>query len=338
MSLLIDEADVRTVMRAPGATRELIDRLEAALVLPVVATSRVVLDHPPGSVGEHTGRSLRLLPCLAPELGGGAVRVYTTLKDGDATRPAPCELLLLFDAETMELRALIEDYSLHALRTAAPTGVAVRRLVPDRPLAVAVVGTGRQARGQLAAVASVCKLARVRAYSRSAEHLSAFCDEMTELTGVAVEPAASAASAVRDAELVVVATNSNTPVLRREWLRDGALVTSIAAGELDEQTILDATLVPCSREEVLSGIPGWAPVPELVEAGLLDPSLGPELPDILRERPPASALTVFLSTGMALWDLVAAAWVDDRARALGLGRELWSGARTGSGFLTPVPS
>ncbi len=338
MTLLIDESDVREVMRAPGATCDLIDRLEAAMTASATSASRLVLDHPPGSVGEHAGRSLRLLPCLAPGLGGGAVRVYTTLKDGDTTRPAPCELLLLFDAETMELRALIEDYSLHALRTGAPTGVAVRCLAPAGPLAAGVVGTGRQARGQLAAVASVRELTRVRAYGRSPERLAGFCDEMTKLLGAPVEPAPDAESAVRDADLVVVATNANHPVVERAWLRDGAVVTSIAPGELDERTVLDATLVPCSREEVLRGTPRWTPIPELVEAGRLDPQLGPELADVIRQGPPASALTVFVSTGMALWDLVTAAWVDGKARELGLGRELWQGARTGTGFLTPVPS
>jgi hypothetical protein len=49
-------------------------------------------------------------------------------------------------------------------------------------------------------------------------------------------------------------------------------------------------------------------------------------------------LTVFLSTGMALWDLAAGAWVDERARSLGVGRDLWDGPRSGDGFMTPVPT
>jgi ornithine cyclodeaminase/alanine dehydrogenase-like protein (mu-crystallin family) len=338
MSLLLDENDVRAVMRAPDAMLELIERVEAALGVSAASASRLVLDHPPGSVGEHAGRSLRLLPSLAPELGGAAVRVYTTLKDDDRGRPAPSELLLLFDAETMELKSLIEDYSLHALRTAAPTGVAVRGLTRDEPLDVGVVGTGRQARGQLAAVASVRRLARVRAFSRSATAVAEFCTEMSELLEFEVEPATTAKAAVCDAELVLVATSAGGPAVARGWLSDTAVVVSIAAGELDERIIVDATLVPCSRAEVLGGTPRWTPVPELVAAGRLDPHLGPELADAIRDGHASRGLTVFLSTGMALWDLVAAVWVDERARQLGLGRTLWDGARTGIGFMTPLPS
>jgi ornithine cyclodeaminase/alanine dehydrogenase-like protein (mu-crystallin family) len=337
MTLLVDEHDVREIMRAPGATLDLVDRLESALAAPVAQAPRVVVDYPPGSVGEHRGRSLRLLPSFAPSLGG-ALRLYTTLKDGDPRRPAPCELLLFFDRETMEARTVVEGYSLHAQRTGAPSAVAVRHLTRPGPLAVGVVGTGRQARGQLAAAASVRPLASIRAYGRSADSLSAFCREMTGLLGVEVEPCAGAEAAVRDAELVLLATSAGRPVVERSWLRDDALVVSIAPCELDEATVLDALLVPCSRADVLHGTPRWTPVPELVEAGRLDPALGPELVEIV-ERPPATGgLTVFLSTGTALWDLVAAAWVDDRARALDLGRVLWDGARSAGGFMTPVPT
>lgn len=340
MTLLLTEEDVRRVMASPGATLELIDRVEAAIGAGAATASRIVLDHPPGSVGEYAGRSLRMLPALAPDLGGAAARVYTTLKDGDRGRPAPCELLLLFDAETMELRALVEGYSLHALRTGAPTGVAARRLTPDRPLDVGVIGTGRQARGQLAALASVRDLASVRAFGRDPARRRDFCADASAVLGFEVEAANDPEAAVRDADAVLVATNAGAPALRRAWLAPGAFVASIAAGELDEETILGAALVPCSREEVLHGTPRWTPVPELVERGRLDPWLGPDLAEVVAGHAPSpsAAPVVFLSTGMALWDLVAAAWVDERARELALGTELWPGGRTGIGFLPPLPS
>ena len=342
MALLIAEEDVRAVMARPGATRELVDRMEEAFAAEadgVFGTAtRVVVDYPPGAGGERAGRSLRVLPCVAPEFGGAALRVYSTLKDGDPFRPAPCELLLLFDAATMELRALIEDYSLHALRTGAPTGVATRHLARPDAEVLGVVGTGRQARGQVAAVASVRPIREVRAYGRDPARRDRFCREVEELLDCRVVPVEHAEEAVRGADVVVAATNTDRPVVHGAWLEPGTHVNSIGPAELDEQAVLESRLVPCARREVLHGVPAWEPVPGLVARGALpEDALAVELGDVVAGRAAGrrddDEVTVFLSTGMPFWDLVTAAWVDERARELGLGRPL--GDARPDGYLAP---
>ena len=334
VTLLISERDVREVMTLPGSTGELIDRMEAAIGAQADgvfgASTRLVVDHPPGAGGERAGRSLRVLPCLAPEFGGGAVRLYSTRKDDDPFRPAPCELLLLFDAETMALRALIEDYSLHALRTGAPTGVATRHLAREDASVLGVVGTGRQARGQVAAVASVRPIREVRAFGRDPERRAAFCREVEELLGCTAVPVERAEDAVRGADVVVAATNTDRPVVEGAWLEPGTHVNSIGPAELDEAAAVGTRLFPCSRSEVLDGVPAWEPFPGLVEAGrLAEDALAVELCDVVAGRAPGRQrgddVTVFLSTGMPFWDMVTAAWVDERARTLGLGAPLADG-------------
>jgi ornithine cyclodeaminase/alanine dehydrogenase-like protein (mu-crystallin family) len=342
MALLISERDAREVMARPESTRELVDRMEAAFAAEADGAfgtpTRVVADHPPGSVGERAGRSLRVLPCVAPVFGGAALRVYSTLKDGDPFRPAPCELLLLFDPATMELRSLVEDYSLHALRTGAPTGVATRHLARADAEVLGVVGTGRQARGQVAAVASVRAIREVRAYGRDPGRRAAFCREIEELLGCVAVGVERAEDAVRGADVVVAATNTDSPVVRGEWLEPGAHVNSIGPSELDEAAALRGRLVPCSSREVLEGIPAWKPFPDLVARGALArEALSTELGDVVagrtRGRTSDDEITIFLSTGMPFWDLVTAAWVDERARELGLGRPL--GDARPDGYLAP---
>ncbi len=334
MPLLISEEDVRAVMALPASTGELIDRMEAAFAAQAGGafgdSTRVVVDHPPGSGGERAGRSLRVLPCVAPEFGGAAVRIYSTRKDGDPFRPAPCELLLLFDPETMELRSLIEDYSLHALRTAAPTGVATRHLARADATVLGVVGTGRQARGQVAAVASVRAIEEVRIHGRDPARREAFRREVGESLGCPVVPVDRAEDAVRGADVVVLATNTDRPVVAGALLEPGTHVNSIGPAELDEAAATTARLFPCSRREVLHGVPAWEPFPDLVARGVLGESaLATELCDVVAGRAPGRTgdgdVTIFLSTGMPFWDLVAAAWVDERARALALGTPLPDG-------------
>jgi ornithine cyclodeaminase/alanine dehydrogenase-like protein (mu-crystallin family) len=326
--LLLTERDAVALLAAPGAAAETIDAMERAFVLQaqgrIDLRTRVVVDHPPGSVGERAGRSLRLLPCVCPELGGAAARIYTTRKEDDAARPAPAELLLLFDAETMGLRAVVEDYSLHAHRTGAPTGVAARALARPGSEVVAVLGTGRQARGQLAAIAAVLPVREVRAFGRDAERLGRFCRDMEALLGVRVEPAPSAREAVRGADVVLCATGTTEPVLHGEWLEPGQHVSTIAPGELDEAGALRVRAFPCSAHEVLHGVPRWTPFAELAAAGrvALEAEACAVVAGLSPGRGDDDEITAFLSTGMAYWDLVVAAWADAKARELGLGRPL----------------
>jgi ornithine cyclodeaminase/alanine dehydrogenase-like protein (mu-crystallin family) len=341
-ALLLTEEDVRRVILEPGATRSAIDAFERAFA----EYGRGAFASPPrvhvGDGDERSGRALRVLPCIAPTAGGAACRVYTMDKEASAEAPAPCELILLFDEHSLELRAVIEDYSLHALRTAAPSAVAIRHLARGEIRTVAVIGSGRQARGQLAAAASVCSPDQVRVYSRDADRRAAFAAEMTAALGQPVLAAASAEEALLGADLVLVATNAAAPAVERRWLAAGALVVSIAPGELADDVVLGSQLVACAAEEVLAGTPRWEPVRRLVDTEELSPAaLTVELGHVVAgtktlARSPQD-ITVFLSTGMAFWDVVAAAWVDERARRLGIGMPIWpgGGARTGDGFVAP---
>lgn len=340
--LLLTEEDVRAVLAEPGATVSAIDRMEQAFG----EYGRGAFESPPrvhvGGGGEQSGRSLRVLPCIAPSAGGAACRVYTMNKEAGPGAPAPCELILLFDGESMEIRALIEDYSLHGLRTAAPSAVAVRALGRGEVRTIGVIGSGRQARAQLAAVASVCTPDHVRVFSRDRGRREAFAVEMTEALGRPVVAVASAEAALREADVVLAATNTSSPVISRRWLTPGALVVSIAPGELAPDVVLGSQLVPCAAEEVIAGAPRWEPVRTLLERGDLEPdALSVGLADLVAgtkaigRRP--QDVTVFLSTGMAFWDVVIADWLEQRARRLGRGTPLWpgGGARTGEGFVTP---
>jgi alanine dehydrogenase len=335
-------------MARPESTAEAIEIMERSLREQaggdLAHRTRVTVDHPPDSsawaLAGAPGRSIGMLPGIVPGLGAACVRIYTTCGRG----PAPCELLVLFDVEAMQLRAIIEDYSLHALRTAAPSGVAARILSRPDAERVGVIGSGRQARGQLAAVATVRNVREVRAFSPNAERLRGFCREMQAALECPVVACERAEDAVREADIVVTAATTTEPVLSGEWLAPGTHVNSTAPAELDAQTFLRGRVFPCYSAQVIRGVPPWPPIPDLLERGLLtEADLGTELSRVVAGEAPgrvsADEITIFLSTGMATWDVAIAVWADARARELGLGRELWGErGRTVEGYVPPVPS
>jgi ornithine cyclodeaminase/alanine dehydrogenase-like protein (mu-crystallin family) len=127
----------------------------------------------------------------------------------------------------------------------------------------------------------------------------------------------------------VTATTSRDPVLRGEWLRDGALVCAVGANdsrsrELDNVVLERASLVCCDSKE--QARTESADLFEPVEQGALDWLEVHELQDVVAGELPGRQsdddVIVFKSNGIAAWDVAAATAVVERARERGAGREL----------------
>ncbi|MGH3072120.1 MAG: ornithine cyclodeaminase family protein [Gaiellaceae bacterium] len=229
----------------------------------------------------------------------------------------------LFDARTGDLVAVLEADTLGQRRTGAASGVAAKHLAREGATTLGVIGCGWQAESQVDAIrTAVPAIDRVVAYCRTPERLRRFCST------VGAEPAESHGEAAAQ-DVVVTITTSRDPVLRGEWLREGALVCAAGANiprrrELDNVVLERASFVCCdSREQarIESG-----DLIEPVESGVLDWLEVHELQDVvagdLRGRQSPSDIVVFKSNGLAAWDVAIAVEVVERARARGLGVEL----------------
>jgi ornithine cyclodeaminase len=112
-------------------------------------------------------------------------------------------------------------------RTGALGGAAVDLLARPDAGTVGVIGSGRQAWTQIWAAAAVRPLRAVSVFSRSAARRAAFAARVRAELGVPATPAASAAEAVRDRDLVIVATTSERPVLSAADLAPGTHVNLV---------------------------------------------------------------------------------------------------------------
>ena len=239
-------------------------------------------------------------------------------------RPVVLATVLLGDTGTGELLALVDGTALTALRTGAAGAVAARELSRPAAQRVALFGAGAQARTQLLGLAAVRRITEVRVVTRDPGHataLRAWAAHEPALGGVAIQPSAPR-EAVADADIVVTATSSPTPVFQGAWLAGGAHVTAVGSftpdmRELDEETLEGARLVVDQREAALA------------ESGELHgrrPDEVVELGEILSGRVPGRSSdrerTVFKSVGNAIQDLVVAARAYERARELGIGEEV----------------
>jgi ornithine cyclodeaminase len=136
-------------------------------------------------------------------------------------------LLVLFDADSGELRAVIEAFALGQFRTGAVSGVATRWLAAEDAGELAIIGTGRQALAQVAAVGAVRKLRAVRVFSPTAAHREAFAAEVNTKLELPARATRSVEEAVAGAPIVTLVTRSREPFLRSEMLARGAHVNAV---------------------------------------------------------------------------------------------------------------
>jgi ornithine cyclodeaminase/alanine dehydrogenase-like protein (mu-crystallin family) len=232
-------------------------------------------------------------------------------------------VVCLFSLEDGALTALIAADRLGQIRTGAASGVAAKHLARPGATSLGLIGAGWQAESQLAAIRTAApSIERVVVSSRSRERAEAFAQ--AHGTEVAESP-----SDAGGCDIVVTATSSTDPVLRGDWLQDGALVCAIGANdprsrELDTQVIARATLVCCDSledarlesgdliEPVLAGQLDWLEVQELHQI------VSGELPG----RQSDTDIVVFKSNGIAPWDVAIGHEVLQRARESGVGTDL----------------
>jgi alanine dehydrogenase len=124
----------------------------------------------------------------------------------------------------------------------------------------------------------------------------------------------------------VTATTSKDPVLRGDWLSEGALVCAIGANdprarELDSQVIARASFVCCDSLEDAKHESG--DLIEPVAAGQLDWLEVQELHDVVAGELPGrqseADIVLFKSNGIAPWDVAIGVEVVRRAREQSVG-------------------
>jgi ornithine cyclodeaminase len=229
----------------------------------------------------------------------------------------------LFDGETGQPRAILDASAVTSVRTAAVSAVATRVLAREDARVLTILGAGVQGRAHLRAIPAVRAFDDVRVYSPSAKHAQAVADGRVTVV-------LSAEAAVRDTDVVVLATTSSEPVISRDWLSPGAHVNAVGASvpsarELDVDTVAACALFCDSRESLRNEAGEFRLA---VEQGAIggEEHVRAELGEVLAGMSPGRTepeeITVFRSLGLAVEDLAAAERAVSLARARGIGVEV----------------
>ena len=149
-------------------------------------------------------------------------RVYETFDGVEHS-----QIVAVWSAEDAKLKGIVLGERLGNIRTGAIGGVAIRHLSSPDAKIVGILGSGAQARTQLAAATTVRQITSARVYSRDEKNRTTFAQEMERELGIEVRPVGSVLDAARDADIVICATTSSTPIIHASDLKLGVHVNTV---------------------------------------------------------------------------------------------------------------
>ena len=315
MALFLTESDVGTLLTMNDAIEVLENafRQMADDKAPVRPRQRVKI----------AGGTLQVMPAALPAECAIGFKAYTTM----AGRPN--FHFTLYDSASGELLALMQANLLGQIRTGAASGVATRYMAKEEVSVVGCIGTGWQARSQVEAVCAVREFDRGLAYGRDPARLKAFCKEISATVNLPIEPAASSDQVAGEADVLIAATNSRSPVFDGNALSAGVHVNAIGSNGAERQEVDETTVVRSNRVVVdlkEQAIIECGDVIPVVSAGRVTWGEVVELADIVAGRASGrdsdNEITLFESQGIALEDVAVGIHIYRLARERGIGREI----------------
>jgi ornithine cyclodeaminase len=232
---------------------------------------------------------------------------------------------VLADVDTGRPELLSELTLTTALRTAATSVMAARRLARPDARVMALIGNGAQAEFQALAFHHLLGIDTVRLYDIDADATAKLVANLRAAApALGVVTCAGTAEAVRGADIVttITADKTNATILTPAMLEPGMHINGVG-GDCPGKTELHADVLraasvfveyePQSRVEgEIQQLPADFAVTELWRV----------LTGAAPGRSAAREITVFDSVGFALEDFSALRLLHDHARELGLGREI----------------
>ena len=158
----------------------------------------------------------------------------------DKGLPAHGSTIMLLDPETGFPQVLINASYLNGYRTAAADAIAVSCLARTDAAVLGVIGAGHQAKQEIRAVAEERMLSRIKIFTRSETRAGWIADRLSDVD-IEIE-FTSAEAAVRESDIVVTVTPSETPLVRDEWIGEGTHISAMGADDYGKNELDTAIL------------------------------------------------------------------------------------------------
>jgi ornithine cyclodeaminase/alanine dehydrogenase-like protein (mu-crystallin family) len=221
MTVVIDEPQTKKLLDMPQALKlvEKIFRDRAAGKVRSVPRRRL----------KGTEKQLNMMAAWQAEWDLICLRAYAGASN----------TITLYSGRTGQIQAIIDMGYLSSLRTGAATGVAAKYLAPPKPKTLGVMGPGWQATFQVEAIADACPIDQVVVFGRTPNRRKAFIRQMSKIVKAKWQEVGSVDEVESASDIIVVSTDSSTPVATGTSLKDEVLIASIGANAVVKHEVSD---------------------------------------------------------------------------------------------------
>ncbi len=325
MALLLTRSDVQSLL-SMGEAMSAVEEAFRQLALGTVDMPQ----RPVIKVPAHHG-SVLFMPALIGGMGALGMKVVSVYPDNPTQHDLPTVMgvILLNDATTGRVVAIMDGGYITAMRTGAVSGVATRYMARDDARVAGVFGGGVQARTQLMAMAEARPLARALVYDVVPEQAQRFAEDMGRTLGLPVEVVGSSRQLVDGADILAAATSAADPIFEGSWVKPGTHINGIGSHaptmrELDTTIVQRSRVIVDLRQAALAEAGDlMIPIQEgAITADHIQGELGEVILGQVDGRTAPDEITLFKSEGLAIQDVSVAARVFQLAQAQGVGQEV----------------
>ena len=308
MALVLTRSDMESVL----TMKDNIEVLEQAFREYALGNVKMPL-RPTISLDEFHGAIFFMPGYVGGGMNALGIKVVSAFQDNPSKYGLPLiqGTVLLHDARTGALLAIMDGAYLTAMRTGAATGVATKYMARENAETVGIFGAGVQAETQLLAIREVRSITSVRVFDISKPKASSFREKMEKVVKVRISVADSAKEVVEASDVVVTATTSKQPVFDGEWVQAGCHINGIGSHhgpgvrEVDGTTVKRSMVVVDSKEACLKEA---GDIMDPIAEGLISQNhIYAELGEIVigkkKGRLNDNDITFFKSVGLALEDV-----------------------------------
>lgn len=263
---------------------------------------------------ERYGGDILLMPCLAPDLGIFTTKIVTVFpKNLSVGLPTIQAVLIGVNPENGAPYLVSEARALTGLRTGAATAISIKYLARKDSKTLGIVGCGYQARWQLLAATEVHNFEEIRIYDIDNSRMQNFKNSFKEIFGEKILSERSVDDLVRASDVIITATTSKAPFVKKRMVRPGTHISAIGAytpemAELEAELIAESKLVVDSREAALLEA---GDIIQAIKRGLMtEEKIYAEIGEIIAGkkmgRTSSDEVTIFKSVGLSVQDAAAA--------------------------------
>ena len=269
---------------------------------------------------------LRIMPAFSKRLLIASTKIVNVHPQNPKKGlPSVMAVIILNDPKTGIPLALMDGTWITAISTGATSAVATKYLARENAKTLGVVGAGFQAITQIAAISKVKKLKEIVVYDISEKAIERLAKILAKEK---IKIKKGSIEEVCQKDILVTATPSREPIVKKEWIKPGVHINAIGADapgkqELDPEILKDAKIVVDCLEEASHS--GEINVP--LKKGIInEKDIFGELGEIISgkkaKRENEDEITIFDSTGLAIQDLYTANLVYKEAERKKIGRQI----------------